>query len=304
MNQPLVNLRVDFAFKQLFGVQGQEELLISFLNAILHEFLSTPIVSLKIEDPHLHKEYEEDKLSILDILATLDNGTKVNIEIQVRNTQDIVKRSLYYWSKLYTSQLEKGMPYRSLRKTIAINLLDFHLFPDYEDMHTIGQFWSKQQNQVLLDDLEIHFIEIPKLLQQWREEKINPWENEFARWLLLLPAHEDEHLTHTLEDIAMKQDPMLQKAIHKWESMSQSSSFRLAYEAREKVLFDEQAKLAHAREVGKEEGLQEGIEKGKEVGIQEGKIQLIRGMHKNGMDIEEIAKFTNMDISEVCHILG
>ncbi|MEC2554328.1 PD-(D/E)XK nuclease family transposase, partial [Bacillus tropicus] len=53
MNQPLVNLRVDFAFKQLFGVQGQEELLISFLNAILHESLSTPIVSLKIEDPHL-----------------------------------------------------------------------------------------------------------------------------------------------------------------------------------------------------------------------------------------------------------
>jgi hypothetical protein len=38
-----------------------------------------------------------------------------------------------------------------------------------------------------------------------RRKKINPWENEFARWLLLLPAHEDEHLTHTLEDIAMKQ---------------------------------------------------------------------------------------------------
>lgn len=212
MNQPLVNLRVDFAFKQLFGVQGQEELLISFLNAILHESLATPIASLKIEDPHLHKEYEEDKLSILDILAILEDGTKVNIEIQLRNIQEIVKRSLYYWSKLYTSQLEKGMSYRLLRKTIAIKLLDFHLFPDYEDMYTIGQFWSEQQKQVLLDDLEIHFIEIPKLLQQWREEKINPWENEFARWLLLLPAHEDEHLTHTLEDIAMKQDPMLQKS--------------------------------------------------------------------------------------------
>ncbi|MBG0971314.1 Rpn family recombination-promoting nuclease/putative transposase, partial [Bacillus sp. SRB3LM] len=121
--------------------------------------------------------------------------------------------------------------------------------------------------------------------------KINPWENEFARWLLLLPAHEDEHLTHTLEDIAMKQDPMLQKAIHKWENMSQSSSFRLAYEAREKVLFDEQAKLAHAREVGIEEGMEKG------------KIQLIRGMHKNGMDIEDIAKFTNMELSEIRHIL-
>ncbi|PEK76209.1 ATPase, partial [Bacillus toyonensis] len=120
--------------------------------------------------------------------------------------------------------------------------------------------------------------EIPKLLRQWREEKINPWENEFARWLLLLPAHEDEHLTHTLEDIAMKQDPMLQKAIYKWENMSQSSSFRLAYEAREKVLFDEQAKLAHAREVGIEEGMEKGKQVGKEEGLQEGiekgKIQL------------------------------
>ncbi|MGQ3740493.1 Rpn family recombination-promoting nuclease/putative transposase, partial [Bacillus sp. Fil] len=84
---------------------------------------------------------------------------------------------------------------------------------------------------------------------------------------------------------------------------SQSSSFRLAYEAREKVLFDEQAKLAHAREVGMEEGMEKGKKVGKEEGIQEGKIQLIRGMHKNGMDIEDIAKFTNMDMLEIRHIL-
>ncbi|KEK21882.1 ATPase [Bacillus gaemokensis] len=286
-----MNLRVDFAFKQLFGVKGNEELLISFLNAMLHESLSSPIQSLQIEDPHLHQEYEDDKLSILDILATLDNGTKVNVEIQVRNTQDMIKRSLYYWSKLYTSQIEKGMPYRALRKTIAINLLDFCLFPHFEDIQTTGQLWSRQQQRVLLDDLEIHFIEIPKLLQQWREEKINPWDNKFARWLLLLPAHEDEHLTHTLEEIAMNQDPILQKALNKWEDMSQNSSFRSQYEAREKVLFDEQAKLAHARE----EGLEEGFKKGK--------IQMIQGMHELGVPIETIAKASKLSIREVEIIL-
>lgn len=74
------------------------------------------------------------------------------------------------------------MTYRSLRKIIAINILDFDLFPLYDDMHTVGHFWSQQHKEVLLDDLEIHFIEIPKLLQQWREEKVNLWENEFARW--------------------------------------------------------------------------------------------------------------------------
>ncbi|PGM68739.1 histidine kinase [Bacillus cereus] len=61
------------------------------------------------------------------------------------------------------------------------------------------------------------------------------------------------------------------------------------------MLFDEQAKLAHAREVG--------IEKGMEKGKLAEREQLIRGMHKNGMDIEDIAKFTNMDLSDIRHIL-
>ena len=35
--------------------------------------------------------------------------------------------------------------------------------------------------------------------------------------------------------IAMDQDPILQKAMDKWEHMSQDASFRQAYEAREKI---------------------------------------------------------------------
>ena len=128
-------------------------------------------------------------------------------------------------------------------------------------------------------------------MKQWREEKINPWENAFIRWMLLLPAHEDEHLTRTLEEIAMNQDPILQKAMNKWENMSHDSSFRRAYEAREKLLLDEQAKLAHAR--------QEGIEEG----IEEGKMQLIRGMHKNGMPLEDIAKFTGLKVADIQQFL-
>ncbi|SFT24519.1 Rpn family recombination-promoting nuclease/putative transposase, partial [Bacillus sp. 103mf] len=181
MSTKLVNLRIDFAFKQLFGTKGNEEILTGFLNAVLEESLDAPITSLQLEDPHLHKSYEDDKLSILDLLATLDNGTQVNIEIQLRNTHDMVKRSLYYWSKLYTSQMQEGMPYRSLRKTITINLLDFILFSHDDSFHTIGQLWNAKTQQILSDDIEIHFVEIPKLVKQWREEKVNPWENSFVR---------------------------------------------------------------------------------------------------------------------------
>ncbi len=123
-------------------------------------------------------------------------------------------------------------------------------------------------------------------MQQWREEKVNPWEDSFVRWLLLLPANEEQHLTQTLEDIAMNRDPILQKAMNKWERMSQDSSFRQAYEAREKALMDEAAKFAHAE--------QQGIKKGIEQGVEQGKMQLIRGMHKNGVSVEDIAKLTGL----------
>lgn len=286
-NQKLVNLRIDFAFKQLFGTSGSEEILITFLNAMLKSSLESPIQSLQFEDPHLHREHEEDKLSILDVSATLDTGTRINIEIQMNNHHDILKRSLYYWSRLYASQLKKGKPYSSLHKTITINLLNFAMFKEYEDFHTTGKLWNIQQQQLLSDDIEIHIVEIPKLLQHWREEKVNPWEDSFVRWLLLLPANEDEHLTHTLEEIAMNQDPILQKAMDKWEHMSQDASFRKEYEAREKALMDEAAGIAHALNKG----------------VQQGKRQMILGMHRLQIPIETIAQASELTIEEVKKII-
>ncbi len=203
----------------------------------------------------------------------------------------MIKRSLYYWGRLYTSQLQKGMPYSSLHKTITINLLNFAMFPEYEAFHTTGILWNQEQQKLLSDDIEVHIVEIPKLMQQWREEKVNPWEDSFVRWLLLLPANEDEHLTQILEDISMNRDPILQKAMNKWERMSQDSSFRPAYEAREKALMDEAAKFAHAE--------QQGIKKG----IEQGKMQLIRGMHKNGVSVEDIAKLTGLPEIEIQRFL-
>lgn len=299
-NQQLVNLRIDFAFKQLFGTNGSEDILIAFLNAMLQESLASPIASLQIEDPHLHREHEEDKLSILDISATLDTGTKVIVEIQLNNNHDMMKRSLYYWGRLYTSQLQKGMPYSALHKTITINLLNFLMFSEQKSFHTTSILWNTQQQKLLSDDIEIHIVEIPKVTMQWHEEEVNPWKDPVARWLLLLTANEDEHLTKTLEDIAMNQDPILQKAINKWERMSQDSSFRQAYDAREKVLMDEAAKFAHAEK----EGMKRGMERGMKKGIEQEKTQMIKNMHALGLPLETIVKASKLSVHDVERILG
>lgn len=69
----------------------------------------------------------------------------------------------------------------------------------------------------------------------------------------------------------MNHDPILQKAMDKWEHMSQDASFRQAYEAREKILMDEAAGIAHTLNKGREQVRGEGL--------REGKRQMILGMH-------------------------
>ncbi|MGU3443670.1 ATPase, partial [Bacillus cereus] len=100
---------------------------------------------------------------------------------------------------------------------------------------------------------------------------------------------------------------ILKDAMQKWEKMSQDPAFRMSYEARQKALIDEVSKYKYAEKKGIEQGRKEGKEEGLQEGIEKGKLaerkQFIRGMHKHGLDIEDIAKFTNMSMSEVRHIV-
>ena len=53
-------------------------------------------------------DIEDGKVPELDILAKLNDGTLINVEIQVTKQEYFSKRSLYYWSRLYAYQLNKG----------------------------------------------------------------------------------------------------------------------------------------------------------------------------------------------------
>ena len=59
---------MDFVFKGLFGNEKRPELLTSFLNAVLMP--DEPITSITFKDRVLDKQYKNDKLGSLDILAT------------------------------------------------------------------------------------------------------------------------------------------------------------------------------------------------------------------------------------------
>ena len=123
-----IDPKIDYAFKKLFGSESNKPLLIALLNAVLRAYLAEPIVDVDILNPFNDKDILGDKLSILDIKARDRNGRLYNIEMEMAAAKAYPKRILYYWSKLYESQLHEGDHYRRLKPTISISFVNRVLF--------------------------------------------------------------------------------------------------------------------------------------------------------------------------------
>src|SRR5262245_41869169 len=107
-----ISPRVDIAFKKIFGVEENKDLLISLINSIVSE--EDQVSEVTLLNPYNPKNFRSDKLSVLDIKAKGKNGKLFNIEIQVSDEGDYDKRALFYWAKLYTEQLQNGQDYSQL----------------------------------------------------------------------------------------------------------------------------------------------------------------------------------------------
>jgi predicted transposase/invertase (TIGR01784 family) len=152
--------RVDIAFKKIFGVEENKDLLISLINSIVSE--EDQVNDITLLNPYNPKNFRNDKLSILDIKAKGIDGKRFNIEIQISDEADYNKRALYYWAKLYTEQLKEAEDYANLSKAIGIHILNFTSIPELEDYHNVFHIVEKDKRVHYFKDLELHTIELKK----------------------------------------------------------------------------------------------------------------------------------------------
>lgn len=114
----------DFIFKKIFGEKGNEDILISFINAVLKRTNKEPILEIEIIDnKQLTKEVINDKTGIIDVRARTAKGENVDIEVQLTDQGNMDKRTLFYWGKMYLENIKQGEDYTSLEKVITIKIL-------------------------------------------------------------------------------------------------------------------------------------------------------------------------------------
>lgn len=268
---------------------------IVFLNAVLKLTGRDTIKEVTFIKHELGGEYQDDKQSRLDILVKTQNGDFINVEIQLSNQHDMTKRTLYYWAKMYESQLVKGMGYSELRPTITINICNFTMFKDNKGYHNTYHLYEDTTLSRLMseeDVLEIHFIEINKFISLWYEEKLNALDDLLIRWLLLLGMVDGRkkkvyaEIYRELEELAMK-DENLRAAFDTWEEISQAPETILAYQSRLKYIQDEEARYI------------DGINKGIEQGRKQEQMELVKKLLKRHEPIEEIMDLLGLSRDEI-----
>ncbi|WNS42074.1 Rpn family recombination-promoting nuclease/putative transposase [Paenibacillus sp. MMS20-IR301] len=239
MPMDLLDPRVDFVFKRIFGSENNKDVLLAFLNCIFTEAGEPPLTEIILMNPYTDKDDPLDKQSIFDVYAKTSEGKLIDIEMQLFNKYDIEKRTLFYWSKRYASQLSEGDKYPELKKCVTINILNYGFLKN-EQYHNVFHLREDRTGISLIDDIEVHFLELPKL-----DEHSVPSEGGLINWLLFLKGAD----TSQWEVLKMN-EPGLEKAMDTLQYLSQDSEARRLYEARQKYLHDEASMLGSAKLAG------------------------------------------------------
>ena len=279
MSFGILSPKVDFVFKKIFGNEKHPNILISFLNAVIKP--TDLIKSVQIKNTDIEKEHIEDKYSRLDIKAVTNNGEHINIEIQVKNEYNMIKRSLYYWSKMYEGQLTKGQDYDTLSRTICINILDFKYLKN-DNFHNCYRLKEKTTNEELTDVMELHFIEIPKLRKLENSEDIS---DMLEAWITFIESPTSE----LIDKLEMSSDE-IKEAKEELLRLSGNDKERERYEKRFESLLEQNSLLANAEKKGIEKGRKEGI------------IEIAKNLILNGLDNDLIIKSTGLSLKEITEL--
>ncbi len=279
----------DYVFKRIFGHVGNEEITKGLLSAIMGEEIKDVKLDLD-KNKILERDFNDDKLGVLDIRATLNDNVECDIEVQIIDTKDIIERILFYWSKLYSKGIEKGSNnYKILKKVIIILITKYEIEELSKIEKTLTKWQIREenyQNRVLTDKLEFYILELPKYK---RYKNIS---ESLSNWVKFIESPGEL-------DMKKIKDENIKKAKEELEIINMDEYEEAMALRREMFLHDQASMKRHAYEDGEKAGFEKGEKSGKKIGEHNSKIEIAKNMLKENIDIEVIVKVTGLSKEEI-----
>ena len=293
---PLSN---DYVFKRIFGKGGNEKILKSLLEAIL----KINIQKIEIKNPEIPKESIEEKLSILDIKAEINENTIIDIELQVGNTTAIERRLVVYNAKLIAGEIKVSEKYQTAKDTIVICIINDNVikrnaylslamlkYEKTEEIRYVNMEYEKEE-EYLTDMVKYYIIELPKF--KTKKPKVA---DLLEKWLYVIGG--DQKMMEEYK----KENEEIKEAVKQLKEMSEDEYERELYEIRERSRLTYNTEMYEARRKGVEEGKKIGEKRGEKRGEQKEKREIAKKMKEEGIDIQVIQRITELTKKEIENI--
>ena len=210
----------------------------------------------------------QDFYTSIDVLAELDNGTQVIIEIQVHHQNFFINRLWAYLCSQVNQNLEKirqregdtHQSYKHIAPVYAIAIVDSNYFSDDLAFHsfsmredTTGEVLTITNNGQENHLVKMAFLELKKYRETSKDEVRKPWLEFFG----------NKPFTQEPERAISQADQLLD---YKSWSEEDREMFSEQRRREEQALLAQDYALEQAEEKGLERGRAEGIEQGLERG--------------------------------------
>ena len=151
--------------------------------------------------------------------------------------------------------MKESEKYDTLKPVICISILNEILFDKLEKAHNCFLAIEKDNPEFCLcEDFQLHFFELPKM----KEDKVEALKDELSKWAWFLKNEGQKEKEEEME-VLMKNEPVLKKAHMDYLDFTKSDRLRAVYDARLKLIRDEQCHIDYALKKGREEGREEGF---------------------------------------------
>ena len=292
ISERYINPYTDFGFKKLFGTELNKDLLISFLNALLHD--KPEITDLTYMNTEHLGEGIVDRKAVFDVYCRLADGSRIIVEMQKAEQQYFKDRSIYYSTYPIREQAPKGKWDYRLEDVYTVGILNF-TFPDgeYPSDSMIHEIKLKdvEDNHVFYDKLTFVYLEMPKFNKT--EDEL---ETMFDKWMFAL-----SNLARLLERPKALQERIFTRLFEQAEVARFTPQERNEYVASKKEYWDSYSVVTTSynkgRAEGREEGRAEGREEERRRSVQE-KLESARTLKANGVPLEVIVKSLHLTDDE------
>lgn len=328
-----VNFYTDFAFKKLFGTEVNKELLRSFLNSLLAgQEVITDLTYLNNEQLG---RLAADRKAVFDVYCENERGERFIVEMQKAEQQFFKDRSVFYSTFPIREQAQPGKNWNyRLKSVYTIGILNFSFDDtDPEYYHHEVKLMDTKTKKVFYDKLTFIYLEMPKFTKT--ESQL---ETMFDKWLYAI-----KHLPDLLNRPKALYEKVFEQffraaeiAKFTWKEMEEYEGSLMDYwdwcsvfetakdksftqgmaEGMEKGIEKGMAKgMAEGLEKGMAKGMAKGIEKGMAEGLEKGMaegekkgernkaLSIAREMLADGMRPEHVARYTNLPLEEVQHLV-